>query len=157
MVQQRQIAESYGNKIKYYERKMMDLLPTLNLGIEKMTGDYFSWLSHDDEYLPEKVEKQIEKLKTLDNDETIIACNVTVISYAGKVIKHNYIPDKARRSMQLYLAYDQTTGLNGCSLLIKKELFKKYGYFNVNLKVTQDYDMWFRLAKNVPLILLMII
>jgi glycosyltransferase involved in cell wall biosynthesis len=26
----------------------------LNIGIEKMKGEYFSWLSHDDVYYPEK-------------------------------------------------------------------------------------------------------
>ena len=31
----------------------------LNYGIEKMQGEYFSWLSHDDKYTPSKVQKQI--------------------------------------------------------------------------------------------------
>ncbi len=140
----------FGDKVKYYSKENGGVASALNYGISKMSGEYFSWLSHDDEYLPEKVEKEVAKLSTLDNKETVICCNVTVISHDNKVLKHNSIPEKAKKSMQLYLAFDQSVGLNGCSLLIKKDLFKKYGNFNTELKVTQDYDMWFRLAKNVP-------
>ena len=44
------IAKSYGDKIRYIEKENGGVSSALNLGIEAMTGEYFSWLSHDDEY-----------------------------------------------------------------------------------------------------------
>ena len=35
--------------------------------------------------------------------------------------------------------------LHGCSLLIPRHLIIEEGFFNENLKFTQDYDMWMRL------------
>ena len=32
----------------------------LNMGIRNMKGEYFSWLSHDDLYYPEKIEKEMQ-------------------------------------------------------------------------------------------------
>ena len=67
----RKIAESYGNKIKYFEKENGGVSTALNLAIEKMSGDYFSWLSHDDRYYKNKIESQIEYLKKYD-ENTII-------------------------------------------------------------------------------------
>ena len=38
------IALSYGNKINYYLKKNGGVASALNFGIEKMSGEYFSWL-----------------------------------------------------------------------------------------------------------------
>ena len=59
------IAKSYGTKLKYYKKKNGGVATALNLGIEKMTGEYFSWLSHDDLYYSKKIEKQIEFIDSI--------------------------------------------------------------------------------------------
>ena len=59
----KKIAESYGNKIRYFEKENGGVSTALNLAIDNMTGDYFSWLSHDDRYYPNKIESQIKYLK----------------------------------------------------------------------------------------------
>lgn len=45
-----EIAKSYGDNIRYIEKENGGVSSALNRGIEAMTGEYFSWLSHDDEY-----------------------------------------------------------------------------------------------------------
>ncbi len=57
------IAKSYGDKIRYIKKKNGGVSSALNLAIKKMTGEYFSWLSHDDVYEPNKVECEINYLK----------------------------------------------------------------------------------------------
>ena len=54
-----EIALSYGDKIRYFYKGNGGQSSALNFGIEKMTGELFSWLSHDDVYYPQKIEKQI--------------------------------------------------------------------------------------------------
>lgn len=141
-----EIAKSYGNKIKYINKTNGGVASALNVALKEMSGEYFSWLSHDDVYLPEKIEKEVNALSTLKNKDTVIVCNVDIVNHSLALIRHNKIPDNARKSMACYLAFDQSVGLNGCALLVSKKLFDKHGYFNENLKVTQDYDMWFRFA-----------
>ena len=51
------IAKSYGKKIRYYKKENGGVSTALNLGLEKMTGDYFSWLSHDDLYKRDNQER----------------------------------------------------------------------------------------------------
>ncbi len=44
------ICRSYGNKIRYIKKENGGVSTALNVGIDNMTGEYFSWLSHDDLY-----------------------------------------------------------------------------------------------------------
>ena len=67
------IALSYGKKIRYLYKKNGGSSSALNLGIANMTGEWFSWLSHDDLYEPNKLEKQIAYIQKLDINESIIS------------------------------------------------------------------------------------
>ena len=55
-----QIALSYGERIRYFRKENGGVSSALNLGISKMKGAYFSWLSHDDIYSPTKVSDAIK-------------------------------------------------------------------------------------------------
>lgn len=62
------VALSYGGRIRYYRKENGGVASAFNLGIQQMRGDYFSWLSHDDYYLPDKVQHQIDALQGLEAD-----------------------------------------------------------------------------------------
>ncbi len=64
------IAKSYGEKIRYYQKPNGGVSSALNLGIANMRGEYFSWLSHDDVYMPDKIEKEIAALSRLQDSDT---------------------------------------------------------------------------------------
>lgn len=55
------IALSYGDRIRYFYKENGGVSTALNLGLEKMKGEWFSWLSHDDLYLPEKLSPKYER------------------------------------------------------------------------------------------------
>lgn len=52
------VAKKYRNSIRYIEKGNGGSSSALNCGILNMTGEWFSWLSHDDLYCPDKVEKR---------------------------------------------------------------------------------------------------
>ena len=58
------IAKMYGDRIVYISKENGGSSSALNCGIRAMSGEWFSWLSHDDLYYPNKIEDQI----TLIND-----------------------------------------------------------------------------------------
>lgn len=147
------IAKSYGDKIRYYKKQNGGVATALNFGIEKMKGDYFSWLSHDDMYEKKKIEEQIKFLSNHDPKKTIVACEAKVLFNNG-VTKKDKIDAKLFSYFDIFLAIAGDVGVNGCSLLIPKAAFKKVGNFNPELPVTQDYDLWFRLNKHYDFVLL---
>ena len=140
------IALSYGDKIKYFEKENGGVASALNFGISKMTGVFFSWLSHDDLYTPDKVSKQIEYLSKndLNTEATILFSNYHLIDFDSNIFYTSTLePGKPSQFRSWLTAYSY---LNGCTLLIPKTLFDKTGFFNERLKHTQDYDLWFRMS-----------
>ena len=143
-----EIAKSYGNRIRYFEKQNGGVASALNLGIDKMRGYYFSWLSHDDKYYPNKIEKQVDFAKKFD-DETIVISNWTIINADGEFIENKYIDSRLEKLPTCFLAFDRKTWLNGCAMLIPRTIFEKYGNFNEELPSTQDYDMWFKISRKI--------
>ena len=76
-----QICLKYKDKIRYYAKENGGVATALNLALEKMTGEYFSWLSHDDLYYPNKIE---EEMKYAD-DHCIIFSNYDLINEKSEV------------------------------------------------------------------------
>ncbi len=143
-----QIAKSYGDKIRYFYKENGGVATALNLGIEKMQGEYFSWLSHDDMYTPEKIEQELSCLIPLEDKTTIVAEGCRYVNKAGKYLYtmnlHGQYP-KDKLSNPLFCL--MRAGINGCSLLIHRSHFERVGGFDPELPTTQDYDMWFRMFR----------
>lgn len=156
----REVALSYGNKIKYFEKNNGGSSSALNEGIKKMTGEWFSWLSHDDLYCPNKVKRQIEYINSLNIDDKYLYKNVffsscelinesnEIIRYASK--KENHLSTYIRNCKDnAYLVCEPTRFIfNGNSCLIHKKVFNEIGMFDENLRIVNDADMWFRIYSN---------
>lgn len=142
------IATSYGNSIRYIEKTNGGVATALNMGIEQMKGEYFAWLSHDDVYLPDKIEKQIQFTQQHGQD-VISYTDYDIIDHAGQIvgeyIHDPHTPSKIHHRVRMLMGLP----MNGCSLLIHASHFKKVGLFNPHLRYTQDWDMWFRLSKHI--------
>ena len=151
--QTEQIARSYGTQIQYYDKKNGGCGSALNLGISKMTGSYFSWLSHDDDYFPDKIKHQIALLAKHKNWDAIAYSGCEFIdenSHYLYTLRPHHLASFGQLQQPLYSLFHGY--IHGCSLLIPAKLFKQYGTFNETLLSTQDYDCWFRLFRQQELI-----
>lgn len=149
------IALSYGDRIKYYKKNNYGVASALNYGIEKMEGEFFCWLSHDDEYAPKKVEEELKELINPYNKNLIVMEFPKYINEDGDCISEGLDFDEfiskgcffEKKWIKLFFLEE----INGNGLMFHKELFEKYGLFNEELKTTQDYDFWFRIMRKVPI------
>jgi len=148
------ICKSYGNKIRYFRKENGGVASALNMGIEKMKGEYFSWLSHDDVYYPEKVEKQIEALSDISNkNPVIIYSGFEFMDENGKIITTFFSNNSYNYEKLNNPYYPILKGiLHGCTLLIPKKCFEEIGIFDTRLKATQDYDLWLKMFPSYKII-----
>ena len=139
-------AQSFKSKIRYFKKENGGVSSALNMGIEKMKGAYFSWLSHDDLYHVDKIQKQIEYIS--DNPKlNVIGCNFKMENLNTSIIKifktKLKIIDNGRDALTIWI--------NFCSLLIKKSALKEASFFNENNKTCQDLEMILRLVERNPI------
>ncbi len=138
------IVKTYGSRIRSFYKENGGVASALNLGIRNMTGEYFSWLSHDDLYYPEKIERQIKHLERKTDKQTIMFCGCEIIDKDSNLISRPKIHKDYLKNIYLTIL---STSIGGCSLLIPKQCFEHVGVFNENLTTTQDNEMWLRIAK----------
>lgn len=142
------IAKSYGNKIKYIYKENGGVSSALNLGIKEMKGEYFSWLSHDDKYELDKIEKQIMFLNKYGNQKDLIAlCGTQQIDKNSKNIstrmkKRNLKENQIINYEEVIKNLLSKGTFNGCALLIHKSVFEKCGNFDERLRFSQDFYLW---------------
>lgn len=140
----RNIALSYGPAIRYFEKSNGGVASALNFALTEMRGEYFSWLSHDDEYGPEKIQSQVNFLASLKSKDVVLYTDFFLIDKQSRVCGIYEINNAETGESLLPIIYGF---INGCTLLIPKTAFDKAGAFNEDDITVQDYDMWFRIAK----------
>lgn len=141
------IVLNYGDKVRYFKKANGGVSSALNVGIKKMRGEYFSWLSHDDKYVPEKIEKQVELLSEHRKNYIMAYCASMLIDKDSREIK--WRKPRTSLSNKRINKWDESLGLlfkegtfNGCALMIPKKAFLDAGFFDEKLRFNQDAFMW---------------
>jgi glycosyltransferase involved in cell wall biosynthesis len=143
------LAKSFGDKIKYIYKENGGVATALNTGIVAAQGNYISWLSHDDVYMPNKVELQVALLAE-SREPVILYSDYYWIDSASRTVGTCRIPRILPELMVQALLTSYP--VNGCTTLIPRSCFDAEGLFNDTLRTTQDYEMWFRLARRFKFI-----
>lgn len=146
-----EVALTYGDRIRYFAKPNGGVATALNMALEKAQGDYFCWLSHDDIYLPEKVEKEMDLLLSLPDPNAVVFCRYSTINDKGKAVSTPPPPPKFpshRAAYQLILGQ----WLHCCTILAPKALYLDSGSFRADLPTTQDYDLLVKIGLRYPFI-----
>lgn len=147
----RDICLKYQSEIIYLEKENGGCASALNFGIKAAKGEYISWLSHDDLYLPNKLSYQVECYEkyNLDKENTVISNSGGLIDKDGNSIFHPRANEKKKLSSKeffSYLLFKKCT--NGCGMLIPKSVFEKGLYFNEEMRFVLDWNLWLKFAAN---------
>jgi glycosyltransferase involved in cell wall biosynthesis len=113
-----------------------------NTGFDRSKGAFVAFLDDDDEWLPEKIEKQVAVLQQCDESVGIVCTHDIHVTRNTKEIR--------RRSLQgnVYslLCKAHTAG-NTSNPLIRRRVLGEIGLFDESLPAGQDTDLWLRIAK----------
>lgn len=145
----RRIAAAFGSRIRFLHKPNGGVATALNLGIEAMQGELFSWLSHDDLYRPEKVERQVAAWQAAD-PRAVMVGDFQLIDEVGRPGLLFSLADIHLAARPLDAIMERR--LNGCAMLIPRSAFAEIGRFDPGLPTTQDYDLWLRMAHRLPFV-----
>jgi glycosyltransferase involved in cell wall biosynthesis len=144
---------SKDNRIVLIDRENEGLPYSLNEGISIAKGDYIARMDADDISLPTRFEKQIDFMQKSELD----VCG-SYIKLFGKnkkeyIIKYPLNDEDIRFSLLFFSCLAHPT------IVFKNKVFDKVKY-NVDYKVTQDYQLWCDIVNadfkigNIPEVLL---
>lgn len=138
------IAAAFGEKIHYFKKENGGVSSALNYGIAQMRGEWFSWLSHDDVYLPDKIKKQVDAAAAQDDPVCVVRCTTEAIDENGSRVfrPQRKISGQFTAEQMMRLHSLKEVGLYGCALLIHKDIIDACGGFDETLRAVQDEDYW---------------
>lgn len=117
-----------------------------NVGMDVAVGDYIAFQDSDDVWLPEKLEKQLLRLKKEGAD-----FGYTYIRYRLQNGESQLIPDESwpfeKMNGDIFIRLLWENMIGAPTLLIKRDCFENVGYFDTNMPALEDWDYVLRLAK----------
>ena len=149
------LALSYGDKIRYIHKTNGGSSSALNVGIKNMRGEYFSWLSHDDVYLPEKISKQIDAIEECESKNVMVVSRATLIDENNNSLKgsNRKRPVGLVKSLDALKWVSHGKGINGCAILLPKGIIDNVGLLDENFVYLNDLEYWYRtIMKNIDLL-----
>lgn len=135
----------YMNRVYYMGKSNGGTASALNHGILHASGEYIAWLSSDDRFVPQKIERQMSFMLSRGLDVTYTG--FCVIDEHNRITKP-YAGVPMAGTADLCRQFIHYSPINGCTVIAKKDWLHRVGLFNQQLPYTHDYDLWIRLLLN---------
>ena len=145
--------KSLNLSIKIVVKKNGGVSSARNVGIRVAQGKYVAFLDSDDLWLPDILKAQSDYLKIYSDIPLVYADQY--IEVKGKRI------DGTRFTMKKYTheemsrfdlpGFAESPPIHISSTMVRKSIFDEVGYFNEELKIHEDTDMWNRISEKYKL------
>ncbi|MCM3339053.1 glycosyltransferase [Paenibacillus sp. MER TA 81-3] len=135
----------YMDRVHYLGKANGGTASALNHGIKYASGEYIAWLSSDDLFYPDKLVKQLEYMMTWN--AYICHTNFDNINGYSQVTQHRAAVTFPSMG-EFYQSFFKFNPVNGCTVMMKRELLQYIGNFNEDLPFTHDLDLWYRAILN---------
>lgn len=137
------VCAGFGGRIRYYRKSNGGVSTALNAGLSCMSGKWFAWLSHDDEFAATRIASDMTVLEQ-HPWARVTYCRSVPMDESGSPGPEAPCKLSQVRSLRDAVALD---GMDMCSMTIARECFEHVGLFNESNYTMQDVEMALRLAK----------
>lgn len=139
------IDQSIDPRIKYVEHNQnKGASAARNTGIEQAQGEFIAFLDDDDEWMPEKLEKQVELMRRRSDDFGLVYCWMDYYEYPDN--KYKKVRPTLSGNIFEEMLDRQRIG-NSSTLLVRSEVIDRIGGFDESLPRGNDGDFIRRVAR----------
>lgn len=113
-----------------------------NQGIEMCSGQFIAFLDADDGWLPNKLAVQIPALQA---DATLSALGGRMVPWEGDAVDARFDSEIRRYSFDEMIVRNR---LCTPTVVVRRDAIDRVGWFDEDLKLSEDFELWLRLSKN---------
>ena len=118
--------------------------------IDRAQGTYVALINSDDVWLPGRLEKEIAYMESHPECGACFSWAEFIDEDGNHLDEKNNVFEQPNRTQAEWYAHLFRNGNCLChpSVLIRTEIYRKYGAYNLSLRQLPDFDMWVRLIKH---------
>lgn len=129
--------EERDKRIKVINNPKNRKLPkSLNIGFKNAVGEYLTWTSDDNIYLPNAIEKMVNYLEEHPADYMVCA-GMNWIDADGNILQENHPQYSNKRMM--------SNDYVGACFLYRRKVIYDVGEYDPNMFFVEDYEYWLRI------------
>lgn len=138
--------QEQDKRVKYIKHdKNKGAAAARNTGIKVAKGKFIAFQDSDDEWLPKKLEKQME---AFDNASSKVGVVYTGFwSIEGNVKQYSLHKEILHKEGDIHTQILQGNFIGTPAAVVKKACFKKVGMFDERLHRLIDWELWIRVSK----------
>ena len=134
--------------IKLIEQVNAGVSAARNRGIESTGCDWIALLDSDDEWLPQKLEKQLARLAS-EPDHKIIHSDEIWVRNGVRV---NQMKKHSKKGGWIFQDCLPLCAISPSAVMIHQSIFGDVGLFDESLPACEDYDLWLRITSRYPVL-----
>ena len=134
--------------VRYVFQQHAGVSVARNRGILQSRSPFVAFLDSDDEWLPEKLSRQREAI--LRSNGARICHSDEIWIRSGKRVNPKIRHQKFGGN--IYLKCLPLCCISPSAVIIHKTVFETAGYFDPELPVCEDYDLWLRVCSRYPVL-----
>lgn len=138
----RELVLSYGDRVRYYWQENRGVSAARNHGVRQSSCPWVAFLDADDWWDANKIDLQAAAIER--NSDAVLCYTSYALVSPGDVKLLFIVSDGA--SLWPDLRYRNPFA--NSSVMMRRDLFLELGGFDENNLVCQDWDLWFRAARN---------
>ena len=128
--------------VKFIKQKNKGVSAARNIGIEVSIGEWVCFLDSDDEWKKDKLEKQINSVKSNPGYKFFHSNEIWI----KNGIRINQKKKHKKYGGDIFDKCLDMCRISPSSVMIDKTVFDEVGNFNENLVVCEDYELWLRIC-----------
>lgn len=140
---------NYGNGITTVSQQNQGVAAARNNGVAASSGEFIAFLDADDEWLPEKVEKQVAMLRS-DPSLGLVHVGVEEIDPDSNVLRDRLEGASGDATHELLMIGGRGILGGGSGLMVRRTVFDEIGGFDVRLSTSADWDFFYQIARRHP-------
>lgn len=133
-------------QVRYIHQHNQGVSAARNTGIKTSCADWIALLDSDDEWLPNKLARQVSALNK--NPEIKITHSNEIWIRSGKRV--NQMDKHRKAGGWIFQHCLPLCAISPSSAIIHRQLFDQLGLFDENLPACEDYDLWLRICSQMP-------